>query len=88
LITERGIELCAPVHDAVLICAPIDKLHEDTERTRTAMAEASKVVLDGFALRTDAKVINYPGRYTDPRGAVMWDRVCGLMPSEQEKATA
>jgi DNA polymerase-1 len=24
--TERGIEVCAPVHDAVLICAPLDRL--------------------------------------------------------------
>ena len=25
LATERGIEVCAPVHDAVLICAPLDR---------------------------------------------------------------
>jgi hypothetical protein len=88
LITERGIELCAPVHDAVLICAPIGRLHEDIERTKAAMAEASRIVLDGFELRTDAKDIEYPDRYMDKRGAVMWDRVCALMLSEQEKAAA
>jgi hypothetical protein len=26
LATERDIEVCAPVHDAVLICAPLDRL--------------------------------------------------------------
>ena len=26
LATERGIEVCAPVHDALLICAPLDRL--------------------------------------------------------------
>jgi DNA polymerase-1 len=25
LATERSIEVCAPVHDAVLICAPFDR---------------------------------------------------------------
>ena len=25
-LTEQGIELCALVHDAVLICAPLDRL--------------------------------------------------------------
>ena len=29
LATERGIEVCAPVHDAVLICAPLDRLEDD-----------------------------------------------------------
>ena len=29
LATERGIEVCAPVHDAFLICAPLDRLEED-----------------------------------------------------------
>jgi DNA polymerase family A len=29
LATERGIEVCAPVHDAFLICAPLDRLDAD-----------------------------------------------------------
>jgi hypothetical protein len=32
------------------------------------MAEASRVVLSGFELRSDAKVVRHPDRYTDPRG--------------------
>jgi DNA polymerase family A len=39
LATERGIEICAPVHDAILICATLDRLDEDIARTRAAMAE-------------------------------------------------
>jgi hypothetical protein len=37
--TERGIEVCAPVHDAILIGAPIKRLEEDTASMRAAMAE-------------------------------------------------
>ena len=50
LATESGIEVVAPVHDAMMICAPFDRLDADIERTRAAMAEASRVVLDGFEL--------------------------------------
>ena len=79
LATERNIEVCAPVHDAVLICAPLERLEDDIAGMRTAMAEASKIVLDGFELRTDAIRVRYPDRYQDPRGTAMWDRVIELV---------
>jgi hypothetical protein len=79
LATERGIEVCAPVHDAVLICAPLDRLDADIASMRAAMAEASRAVLGGFEIRTDVKTIRYPDRYDDPRGAVMWGRVMKLI---------
>ena len=77
--TEQGIEVCALIHDAVLIAAPLDQLDHDIERMQAAMAKASRVVLDGFELRTDVNVVRYPDRYQDPRGAVMWERVMKLV---------
>jgi hypothetical protein len=44
-----------------------------------AMAEASRVVLDGFECRTDVTVVRYPDRYSDPRGVVMWRKVTNLL---------
>jgi DNA polymerase I-like protein with 3'-5' exonuclease and polymerase domains len=85
LATERGIEVCAPVHDAVLICGPIDRIDADVEAMRAAMAEASRAVLGGFELGSDAKIVRYPDRYVDPRGAVMWNRVCQLLEIEERK---
>jgi DNA polymerase family A len=79
LATERGIEVCAPVHDAVLICAPLDQLETAVARMRAAMAEASRALLGGFELRTDATLVRYPARYMDPRGEVMWRRVLSLI---------
>jgi hypothetical protein len=79
LATERGIEVCAPIHDAVLICAPLDRLDADVARMQDAMREASQVVLNGFELGTDATVVRYPERYMDERGAVMWRRVMALL---------
>ena len=37
------------------------------------------IVLDGFALRTEAKVVCWPDRYMDDRGRGMWDRVMRLL---------
>jgi hypothetical protein len=79
LATERGIEVCAPVHDAVLICAPLDRLEADIARMQNIMREASRIVLNGFELGADATVVRHPGRYMDKRGTVMWQRVMQLM---------
>ncbi len=79
LATERGIEVCAPVHDALLICARLDRLEADIAVTQAAMAEASRVVLDGFELRTGVETTRFPDRYMDPRGARMWNHVQRLI---------
>jgi hypothetical protein len=81
--TEQGIEVCALIHDAVLICASLDRLADDVHRMQAAMAKASRVVLDGFELRTDVYVVRYPARYHDQRGAVMWDQVTKLIAARQ-----
>lgn len=79
LATERGIGLCCPVHDAFLIEADADRIDGETERMREAMREASEVVLSGFPLRTDARVIRNPDRYSDDRGRGMWRTVMGIL---------
>jgi hypothetical protein len=68
LATENGIRICAPVHDAFLIMAPIDRLPVDIERMCACMEEASALVLNGFGLRTDKHVFLYPDHYSDPKG--------------------
>jgi hypothetical protein len=84
LATERGIEVCAPVHDAILICAPITRIERDVAAMRAAMNEASRAVLDGFEIRTDVHVVTYPDRYMDERGTVMWQRVMQLLAQCQQ----
>jgi DNA polymerase-1 len=79
LATERSIEVCAPVHDAVLIAAPLYRLDEDVAAMREAMREASSLVLAGYELGTDVKVVRHPDRYEDPRGREMWSRVMALI---------
>jgi hypothetical protein len=79
LATERGIEVCAPVHDAVLICAPVARLENDIAGMRAAMAESSRIILSGFELRTDWTRTLYPDRFHDARGMAMWNRVMELI---------
>jgi hypothetical protein len=43
------------------------------------MAHASSVILDGLEVGTDAELVEWPDRYADPRGAVMWSRVTELL---------
>ena len=79
LATERGISVCAPVHDAVLVEGPADEIDRVVAVTQAAMAEASRIVLDGFELRTDVKIVSWPDRYMDSHGEKMWEIVMGIL---------
>jgi DNA polymerase-1 len=85
LATERGIEVCAPVHDAVLIAAPLHRLESDIADMQDTMRKASHIVLDGFELGTDATVVRHPDRYMDERGKTMWEKVMALLDQADAK---
>ncbi|MBS0289749.1 MAG: DNA polymerase I [Proteobacteria bacterium] len=74
-VIEAGIKLCAPVHDAILIEAPLNELEQAVQTTQQLMAEASAIVLNGFRLRTDATYIRYPDHYEDERGKKMREAI-------------
>ena len=79
LATEQGIMVCAPVHDALLVEGSADEIEQVVADTQAAMAEASRMVLDGFELRTEAKIVRWPDRYMDERGQKMWDSVMEIL---------
>jgi hypothetical protein len=79
LATERGIEVCAPVHDALLVEGPARLIKDVVARTKEAMREASELVLPGFPLRVESKIVCHPHRYADPRGEKMWQTVRGIL---------
>ena len=84
---ERGICVCAPVHDALLIEAAEEDIEEHVRLTCEIMAQASRAVLSGTTVRTDAKIIRYPDRYHEGRGAAIWQRLQGLIPELAQKVT-
>jgi len=94
---EAGIELCAPVHDAVFIHAPADRIEHDIAVMKGLMAKAGRVVLGGFQLRAECKraehkgeptdIAVWPDRYMHEDGAAMWHRVMGYL-AEAERRRA
>jgi hypothetical protein len=63
LVSERGVNILAQVHDVLMVESPADAIDEIVARTQEAMAEASAIVLDGFWLRSDAKIARRIGTW-------------------------
>jgi DNA polymerase I len=73
-----GTVVIAPVHDAVMIMGPVERLGDDIVRMRAIMADVSRAVLtdpDGFGLKTDVKRFDWPARYVDEAGLAMWNKM-------------
>jgi DNA polymerase-1 len=98
MAVERGIEVCAPVHDAFLVAAPLNRLDADVVEMKFIMEEASRIALDGFTVKADCSefdgdgkrlefpmVIRYPNRFMIKRGAGMWNKVMKLLDRFQEE---
>jgi hypothetical protein len=77
--TEAGIAVAAPVHDAFLIVAPLERLETDIVAMQEIMRKAGLAVTGGLEVRTDVKLVRHPQRYMDNRGAAMWSRATSLL---------
>ena len=84
-MVDEGLALCATVHDAVLIEAPVGQIDADAEAARRCWAQASEIVLGGFALDADSKVVRYPDVYHDEDGEEMWNRLLGVLADLERK---
>ena len=91
--TEAGIAVCAPVHDAVWIMAPLRELDATTEHMCELMRRASIAVTGGYPCRTEvAAIVRYPQclgdvRVREDRGQAMWLEVNSLIESGQLRGT-
>ncbi len=65
MATEAGLAVCAPVHDAFLLEAPLDQLEAAATQLREIMVEASRLVLrvPGLECRVDVDYVRWPDRY-------------------------
>jgi len=79
LIHEKGINICAPVHDALLIEAPEDQIDGAVELAKACMEEASAILLNGFKLTSDAKIVRSPERFHEDSGQHFWNRVMAIL---------
>jgi DNA polymerase I len=82
LAERRGIEVVAPVHDAIMAEAPIDQAEAVSVALDRCMRDASAIVLRGYELPTDVQMIGEGQehqRYYDDRGEAMWNTVTRLV---------
>src|SRR5262245_52365960 len=86
-IIDSELELCAIIHDAFMILSPADRIDDDMLSLGECMRRASRVVLGGFELRLDPKVILHPDRYeADRRSRQQWeDLIRRAEQKEQQK---
>ena len=84
LAVERGIQLCAPIHDALLIEAPSGQIDAEVFKLKECMSEASEAVLgNGKVCGVDADIVRYPDRYMDEHGHKMWHQIISLLERTQ-----
>jgi DNA polymerase family A len=89
--TRHGLTIIGPVHDAVLLESAEDQIEADVALMREIMRRASRVIFNATAdgtieLRTDAKIIRYPDRFTDGRGTELWEIVLRLLAERRARA--
>ena len=87
ICVDNGIHVIAPVHDAILIEAPIESIEASVKKAQQYMVQAAEFVLN-FKITTDVEIIQYPNHYADPRGEIMWnhiwDIIANINPAEKE----
>lgn len=78
LLTEAGIKIVAPVHDALMIQVNLKTCDRDIEKAENIMREASQIVLKQ-PLRTETLTIKYPDNYIDSKGKSTWEKVLKII---------
>lgn len=79
-LSEMGVQVCAPIHDALLVEASMSEIDLVAEKTKAAMERAGELVLGkGRIVRTDSEIVRYPARYLDESGFCFWNQVMGLL---------
>lgn len=79
MMVSKGIKVCAPIHDAILIEGDVNEIESIVGTAQAVMEEASAIVLNGFRLCSDAKIVKYPERYMDEGGFDMWQTIHSIL---------
>ena len=80
---ERGVEICVPVHDALLVSGPQEEEEAIIEVATSAMIDASADILDGFRLRVGVEQrVHHGEHYKDKRANGIWTDVWEVINDE------
>jgi hypothetical protein len=88
LAERRGIELVAPIHDALLAEGPLSEAEDLSHSLDQLMGDAAAVVLRGYRLPTDHQIVKPGEHYQDERGAAMWATVTRLVAKLEREQVA
>jgi hypothetical protein len=76
--SETAAEWCRSDYDFIAA------LNRAMARTQEGVAEPSVIVLTGFRLRSDVKILRWPDRYKDGRGEEFSGRVVSFLQAESK----
>jgi DNA polymerase I-like protein with 3'-5' exonuclease and polymerase domains len=83
LLTEAGISVCGPIHDAILIEASLHEIDATVAAAQQAMLRASKYYLNGYELQSEVEIVRYPNHYEPEKGQETWKTVVSILESLQ-----
>jgi DNA polymerase I-like protein with 3'-5' exonuclease and polymerase domains len=90
--TEAGIKICAPVHDAFWIMAPLNELDDTIVHMRDIMIRAGEAVTGGLRVGVSVeKIVRWPNclgnvRSPNDKGQAMWQEIRSLIPQLPQRA--
>ncbi len=76
---EAGVSVIAPVHDALMIEAPVSDIEDACVQTIAAMQRASADVLKGKEIRVDCEIVRYPHRFGTDSHPGLWSDIDALL---------
>jgi len=88
LAERRGIEVVAPVHDAIMVEAALEEIEDTAIALDRVMRDAAAIVLRGYELPTDAQLVRPGEQFYEERGKDMWDTVTRLMAKLEKEEVA
>jgi DNA polymerase I len=78
LAERRGIEVVAPVHDAIMVETTLDQTEDVSIALDRVMRDAAAIVLRGYELPTDVQLVLVGNRFYEKRGKDMWETITRL----------
>jgi hypothetical protein len=79
LAERRGIELVAPIHDALMAEANAADAEDATHALDRLMRDASAIVLKGYELPSDCQIVHAGASFYDKNGKDLWDTITNLV---------
>ena len=86
-LDRGGFDLCAPIHDAVLVECDVCDVYEVGKAVQDEMVQAAATVLGDDRIKTDAKIVCHPDRYMDERGETLWPEMMRLLETSHSEAS-